>query len=193
MLATFIAHPLAGQSDAARPPVIDIHFHGTPTPAVALSRPDSLDVRYRMIALLPVWLDAWQSVDRARALPSLALVCDHGCAPFGGDPCVATPTDFPDTSWLRQQIKAGRVGAFGELIPQYVGMSPTDPRLDPYWSMAEEFDLPVGIQMGTGPQGAAYMTTPFQFPKYRAAYNDPMLLEEVLMRHKTERLTMPNG
>ena len=187
-LAALIAHPLLGQSGATRPPVIDIHFHGTPTPAAALSRPDSFNVRYRMIGFLPVWLEAWQGVDRERILPALGFVCDHGRAPFGGVPCLTTQTDFPDTTWLRDEIKAGRVRAFGELIPQYIGMSPTDARLDPYWSMAEEFDIPVGIHMGTGPQGAAYMTTPFQFPKYRAAYNDPMLLEEVLMRHKKLRL-----
>ncbi len=189
ILAALLSHPSAGQSDATRPPVIDMHFHGMASaPAAALSRPDSLNVRYRMIAILPVWIDTWQSLDRERFLVSVGLVCDHGRAPFGGNPCLTTPTDLPDTSWLRGQIKAGRVRAFGELIPQYIGMSPTDPRLDPYWSLAEEFDLPVGIHMGSGPPGAAYMTTPFQFPKYRAAYNDPMLLEAVLMRHKKLRL-----
>jgi len=30
-------------------------------------------------------------------------------------------------------------------------MSPADPRLDPYWAMAEELDIPVGIHMGFGP------------------------------------------
>src|SRR6478735_5874321 len=81
-----------------------------------------------------------------------------------------------------------RRGTLGELIPQHIGVSPSEPRLDPYWSMAEEFELPVAIHMGTGPRGAAYMTTPFKFPKYKAAYNDPMLLEEVLLRHKKLRL-----
>ena len=190
ILAAFIAQPLLGQSDAAHPPVIDIHYHGTATPAPALSRADSFNVRYRMI-VAPARLARCVAIGRPRASPPFGAPCaDHGRAPFGGDPCLSTPTDFPDTAWLRAEIKRGRVRAFGELIPQYVGMSPADPRLDPYWSMAEEFDLPVGIHMGTGPQGAAYMTTPFQFPKYRAAYNDPMLLEEVLMRHKKLRLVV---
>jgi len=64
ILAALISHPLAGQS-AARPPVIDVHFHGMSAAApAALSRPDSLNVRYRMIPILPVWIDGWQSVDR---------------------------------------------------------------------------------------------------------------------------------
>ena len=188
IVAVLVTQPAFGQSAMPRPPVIDMHYHGTPDPPAALSHPDSLNVRYRLIGVVPISLEAWQSVDRERFLPSVGFPCDHGRTPFGGDACWAGSSDFPDTSWLRQEIKAGRVRAFGELIPQYIGMSPTDPRLEPYWSMAEEFDLPVGIHMGTGPQGAAYMTTPFQFPKYRAAYNDPMLLEEVLMRHKKLRL-----
>ncbi|MEP6495535.1 MAG: amidohydrolase family protein [bacterium] len=190
MLAALVAHALPGQTVAARPPVIDVHYHGPATPPPALSRPDSLNVRYRVIELNPTMLDAWQSVDRERFLPSLGLIFDHGRDLFGGAPGMATPTTFPDTTWLRGEIKAGRVRAFGELIPAYAGMSPTDARLEPYWSMAEEFDLPVGIHMGSGPPGAAYMTTPFKFPEYRAAYGNPMLLEEVLMHHKRLRLNV---
>ncbi|MEP6836061.1 MAG: amidohydrolase family protein [Gemmatimonas sp.] len=190
MLAALVAHALPGQTVAARPPVIDVHYHGPATPPPALLHPDSLNVRYRVIELNPTMLDAWQSVDRERFLPSLGLIFDHGRDLFGGALGMTTPTTFPDTSWLRREIKAGRVRAFGELIPAYAGMSPNDPRLEPYWSMAEEFDLPVGIHMGSGPPGAAYMTVPFKFPEYRAAYGDPMLLEEVLMHHKRLRLSV---
>ncbi|MEP6781176.1 MAG: amidohydrolase family protein [Gemmatimonadaceae bacterium] len=185
-----IAPAVPAQSVATRPPVIDVHYHGRPTPSPAMSLVDSLNIRYRVIELNPVMLDAWQSVDRERFLPSLGLIFNHGRDLFGGAPGMATPGTFPDTTWLRNEIKAGRVRAFGELIPAYAGMSPTDPRLEPYWSMAEEFDLPVGIHMGSGPPGAAYMTKPFQFPEYRAAYGNPMLLEEVLMRHKRLRLSV---
>ena len=191
ILAVLVTQPAFGQSVMPRPPVIDIHFHGAPTPQAAWFRPDSLNVRYRMIGLLPIWVETtWQSVDQERFLPSIGFPCDRGRTPFGDLTCWEAPTDFPDTTWLRGEIKAGRIRAFGELIPQYVGISPTDRRLDPYWSMAEEFDLPVAIHMGTGPQGAAYMTTPFKFPKYKAAYNDPMLLEDVLLRHKKLRLVV---
>ena len=49
---------------------------------------------------------------------------------------------------MRGELRAGRIKALGEVSPQYVGMTPADPRLEPYWQLAEEFDLPVGIHMG---------------------------------------------
>ena len=48
----------------------------------------------------------------------------------------------------------------------------------------------MGIHMGFGPPNAAYESspTPIKTPEYRAAYGNPMLLEEVLLRHKKLRL-----
>jgi len=47
-------------------------------------------------------------------------------------PCSDSPTELPDTTWLRAELKVGRIRAFGELSPQYLGMSPANPRLEPY-------------------------------------------------------------
>jgi predicted TIM-barrel fold metal-dependent hydrolase len=101
------------------------------------------------------------------------------------------PIDFPDIAWLRGELSAGRIRAFGELLPEYMGISPNDPRFEPYWELAEEFDIPVGIHMGPGPPGgAAYDSSPapFKSPNFRIAAGDPLLLEDVLLRHKRIRL-----
>jgi predicted TIM-barrel fold metal-dependent hydrolase len=92
--------------------------------------------------------------------------------------------------WLREQLRSGRIKGFGEMSPQYLGMSPADTRLEPYWQLAQEFDIPVGLHMGPGPAGAAYESNPvpFKSPAFRMAFGDPMLLEEVLLRHKRLRL-----
>ena len=44
--------------------------------------------------------------------------------------------------------------------------------------------------MGPGPPGAAYESNPvpFKSPAFRMAFGDPMLLEEMLLRHKRLRL-----
>lgn len=62
--------------------------------------------------------------------------------------------------------------------------------MEPYWQLAEEFDLPVGIHMGPGPPGVAYDSSPvpFKSPAFRMAMGDPLLLEDVLLRHKRLRL-----
>jgi hypothetical protein len=175
---------------AQRAPVIDMHVHSTTTAPGALARFDSLNVRYLYLSGLDSDLRTWEGVDGERYLPSLVFPCDGGRAPVTGRPCYATSTDLPDTTWLRGELRAGRIRGFGEMSPQYLGMSPDDPRLEPYWAMAEEFDIPVGIHMGFGPPGAAYESSPMPFksPRFRMAANDPMLLEEVLLRHKKLRL-----
>ena len=185
IFAVLIARSLSAQSVTLRPPVIDVHYHGTPK---AAARPDSFNVRYRVITAVPVDLEGLQSLDRGRFIPAIGFPCDHGRAVIGGNPCLANGADLPDTSWLRTQMKAGRIGAFAELVPQFLGMSPADPRLEPYWAIADEFDIPVGIHMGPAPGAYESSPAPFKSPEYRAAYNNPMLLEEVLLRHKKLRL-----
>jgi uncharacterized protein len=175
---------------AQSPPVIDMHVHSTTTTPAALAVLDSLNVRYLYLSGLAPDLRTWEAADSGRYLPALVFPCAGGRAPVTGRPCYDTPTDLPDAAWLRGELRAGRIRGFGEMSPQYLGMSPADPRLDPYWALAEEFDVPVGIHMGFGPPGAAYESSPMPFksPSFRMAANDPMLLEEVLLRHKTLRL-----
>jgi len=170
-----------------RPPVIDVHSHGT---VAEVTHPDTFNIRYRVVTVLPADLEQWKPIDRSRIITALHFPCDHGRAPMYGAPCLPNGADLPDTAWVRAEIKAGRIQAFAEIISQYVGMSPTDRRLDPYWSIAEELDIPVGIHMGFGPPNAAYESspTPVKTPEYRAAYSNPLLLEDVLMRHKKLRL-----
>lgn len=92
--------------------------------------------------------------------------------------------DAPSTDAIRALAKSGRIKLIGELTTQYEGVSPDDPRLEPYWALAEELDLPVAIHMGPGPPGAAYLGS----PKYRMSLGDPLLLEPVLARHPRLRL-----
>jgi len=115
--------------------------------------------------------------------------CVRGLTLLEDHTCFETRTEFPDLRWLREEVEAGRIRGFGEIATQYLGLSPADVRMEPYWQLAEEADLPVGIHMGHGPPGAAYPSGPVPIkPEFRMAFGDPMLLEEVLLRHKTLRL-----
>jgi len=174
----------------SRPPVIDMHVHGTTTPPSDLAQLASRNVRYVFLAGLHADLKAWSAVDPARYLPALIFPCAGGRAPITGRPCFDGPNEFPDIEWLRRELRGGRIKGFGELEPQYLGISPDDDRLEPYWRLAEEFDIPVGIHMGPGPPGVAYESSPvpFKSPGFRMAAGDPLLLERVLLRHKRLRL-----
>ena len=93
-------------------------------------------------------------------------------------------TGSPSPGILRQEYKAGRLGGIGEIGAQLNGVPPNDPSLEPYFKLAEEFDLPVLIHtLGIGP----YM------PHFRSAAGSPLLLEDVLVSHPKLRLFVENA
>jgi hypothetical protein len=177
-----------------RPPVIDMHQHSAQlTPKVFAQMLGTSNVRHTFLAGTTADLRMWAAeADQKRYVPALVFPCGGGRAPGpgAGRPCFDTPSEFPDVTWLREEIRAGRIKALGELSPQYMGMSPGDPRLEPYWQLAEELDIPVGIHMGPGPPGAAYDSSPapIKYPAFRMTAGDPLLLEDVLLRHKRLRV-----
>jgi hypothetical protein len=187
-----LATPAAGQDVRGGPPVIDMHVHSTnTTPREQLDRMTALNIRYAWVAALAADLPTWaENLPGDRFLPALSFPCVEGRAPFVPRRCWEGNSDFPDIAWLRGELRAGRIKGLGELVPQLIGIAPNDPRLDVYWALAEEFDIPVAIHMGPAPPGVAYESgpSPFTFPEYRVAANDPLLLEEVLLRHTRLRL-----
>jgi Amidohydrolase len=175
-----------------RPPVIDAHTHLDVKAGPSVM--ESLNVRYWVLTLHNSDPRNWAKLESTahRYLPSLNFPCPGGRSVIFGEPCDDTMTEFPDITRLRGELQAGRIKAFGEMLPQYMGLAPGDPQLEPHWALAEEFDIPVAIHMGPGPPGAIYESSPapVKHPKYRMAYGDPLLLEEVLLRHKRLRLSV---
>lgn len=92
------------------------------------------------------------------------------------------PRRSPDE--VRALYAAHRFAVLGEVMTQYEGIAPNDPLLEPYWALAEELDIPMGIHMGPGGGGDPYAGS----PGFRARMADPLQLEEVLVRHPRLRL-----
>lgn len=70
----------------------------------------------------------------------------------------------------------GEIALLSEVTIQYDGVFADDARFEPYWKMAEEKGIPVGIHVGVGPPGS-----PMVFAGYRI--QSPRHLEAVLARH----------
>jgi uncharacterized protein len=85
---------------------------------------------------------------------------------------------------LRRLMENGEVQVFGEIVNQYSGVAPDDERMTPYWALAEQLDIPVGIHVGTGPPGAIYLGA----SGYRASLHSALTMEEVLVRHPRLRV-----
>lgn len=85
---------------------------------------------------------------------------------------------------LRQMFEDGSLQVLGEVTNQYSGVEPTDERMAPYWALAEELDIPVGIHVGTGPPGVIYLGS----SAYRGRMHSALTMEEVLVRHPKLRV-----
>ncbi len=178
----------------AREPIIDVHLHTHPAnrfgtvgvpnpvtgkPSAAVTDQALLDAalaqmrRYNIVAA--VGFSDRQSVARWRNGAAGRIIggmqIDQG---IGGTPI----------GELRRDITQGSVRVIGEIGAQYLGLAPSDPILEPYLSLAEELDVPVGFHTGI-----ASPNTPFECcPKFRIPLGNPALIEDVLIRHPKLRV-----
>lgn len=103
-------------------------------------------------------------------------------------PCIKTvkqdepcEKEFFSESQLREIYKAGNLKSLGESMFNYYGIPPTDKRLEPYWKIAEEFEIPIGIHADTGPPPERMNKE--ERPNYNPTFANPELLKPILEKH----------
>ena len=182
-----------------RPPIIDMHLHAdlppvdVPPGASALCRPEPCQGTGHATASHAETLrKSLEAMDRYNIVKAFLSGVDPAvvqqwvaAAPnrFIAAPFILQP-GTPDLEALRRAYAAGRFSGMGEIATQLTGVPPNDPRLEPYFALAEERDLPVLIHtLGIGPD----------LPGFRSAMGSPLLLEEVLVRHPKLRLFVENA
>ncbi len=84
------------------------------------------------------------------------------------------PYRLPDVDTLRMAIENGEVQVIAEVAVEYDNVSPDAPTMAPYYALAEEMHVPLGIHLGH----------PGRDPKA----GDPARLSTVLRRHPRLRL-----
>lgn len=177
----------------AQGPIIDMHLHafgfdeyGFPPPpneatgVVPAFSDDSeflAEIRRQLVSAGIVRAVASGPLDRVRqwraALPQV----------MGG--AYAGPRDtLPSIQQLRSAVEDGSVAVFGEWGLQYRGLHPNDGSLAPYWALAEELDVPVGVHTGLGDAGL----TSSCCPDFRARLGSPLAYEDILVAHPDLRL-----
>jgi predicted TIM-barrel fold metal-dependent hydrolase len=193
----FLAHPAVFTQERA--PVIDMHMHahhipldlppGAPPPclprpcqpegAATATPKESLRKTLEAMDRHNIVLGFLSSAD-------LSIVKEWVAAAPGrfiASPFIEKPGEL-SLQMLRQEYAAGRLAGMGEIGSQLMGVAPNDPALEPYFALAEEFDVPVLIHTeGIGPP----------VPGFRSAAGRPLLLEEVLVRHRKLRVFVENS
>ena len=190
---TMLSFSTPAQQKQQAPPIIDVHVHGyekderwthrVPNPASGEPMTATTEPAHMRATLAEMKkhnvVKAVVSSDYQAALRWKAASPNQIMLSYGFDDPSAQDLDF-----LRREHAAGRLMALGEIGAQYEGLAPNDPKLERIYALAEELDVPVGIHIGLSKPGIAYDDA----PKYRAALSDPMLLEEVLIRHPKLRI-----
>jgi predicted TIM-barrel fold metal-dependent hydrolase len=87
-------------------------------------------------------------------------------------------------SEIRTLHAGGKLKVFAEITNQYGGISPDDPRMEAYWQLAEDLDIPVGIHLGPGGPGEPYLGN----TNYRASLQSALTMENVLVKHPKVRV-----
>lgn len=143
--------------------------------------------RYRMVGILggydPKLVEKWVARAPDRLIPGLDFRLDKATgtassAERSGEFRAITPDE------IRALHASGKLKVFAEITNMYGGISPDDPRMEPYWKLAEELDIPVGIHLGPGGPGEPYLGN----AKYRAHLQSALTLENVLVKHPKMRV-----
>ena len=127
------------------------------------------NVRRAVLAGAPDLVAQWTATAPGLFIPAFAPVDD----------------DAEQVVRLRRLHKEGRAAVFAELGAQYAGIRADDTRLAPFWALAEELDVPVGIHLGEGMQG---QSADPRSARYRVSLSSPFQLEEVLLKHPRLRM-----
>jgi predicted TIM-barrel fold metal-dependent hydrolase len=168
--------PEAGLEFAVDPPCANPIFPERTDEAVMNRTIEAME-RFNIIGMVsgePALMAKWRAAAPDRIIPGL----DFRLAGTPGQGHVAARSPAE----IRALHARGQVGVLGEIMSQYEGVSPTDPRLEPFWALAEELDIPVAIHMGPGDPAGPYGNS-----GYRARLGNPLLLEDVLVRHPRMR------
>jgi predicted TIM-barrel fold metal-dependent hydrolase len=132
---------------------------------------------YGVVSGEPAMIAAWYARAPHRFLPAI----DYRLPGTPGKSRIAPKS----IGQLRDLHQRGLLTVIGEIMAQYEGVRPDDPRLEPLWALAEELDVPVALHMGVGGPG-----DPYSGGGYRVALGDPLLLEPVLVRHPKLRISV---
>jgi hypothetical protein len=175
-------------------PVIDMHFHAWPSgedggpdrPKNQVAMAEELaELEVHNIVLAAAsgpqdFLSAWSEAAPDRLLPGPIFPCIDGKNPvFFRHHCFADGGDFPDIAWLEEQYQAGTYQLMGEMYNQYAGIPFDDPRMQPYYTLAERLGIPVAFHTHSGPPLTAMQCC----PAFRIANGNPLLLENILIKY----------
>ena len=144
---------------------------------LTLETMDRYNITLGVVSGSPETVYAWKAKAPDRFLASVA---------FTGRPA-SDPTDLfptPSLESLRREHAAGLLQGLGEIMSPYEDLAFDGPELAPYFALAAELHLPVGVHTGLTFPDAVFTCC----PRYRIERGRPIHLDPVLARHQGLKL-----
>jgi len=188
----------ANQKKIPQRKIIDVHFHARQFSDYAqnlLPNPKTGKV--------PTWKNDKEIIDvmlatlksnnvvKAIASGSLITVRNFQMADSGRIiPALDYPDEqnnlLPDTASFIRYFQEKKFSVFGELGLQYEGKTLADPELEPYLAICERMGIPVALHTGMSFPNTTYTCC----PKFRTHLGNPLLIEEVLVKHPKMKIQL---
>ena len=92
------------------------------------------------------------------------------------EPC---ESELPDLKALEILYKNGTFKYLGETSFHSMGIHPSDERFDPYWALAEKYQIPIGFHADRGP----FKRNMEETPNWNEDYANPLLLLPILEKY----------
>ena len=173
----------------AQAQVIDTHLHGwtddnypqrgpsapatgTDHMRATIAAMDKHDVRFAVVSGNMEALAMWTAADD-RFIPGYQVTGSN----------IISPGEF------ERHVKAGHIRVLGEFAPLFVGKTPADPTYTPFLEIAERHGVPLAIHAGGIPPMAPMTCC----PDARISLSNPLLVEDVLVRHPKLKVYLQHG
>lgn len=161
--------------------IFDVHLHGSKDPLQQMLTLQKAGVYKAAISTSWDLQNSYRKIPNSRFLFGLMFPCPNGKVPYSLQPCYSKGEDWPSTDWVEQQIKEGKIDYLGEILNQYYGISSSDSLLFPYYRLAQQYNLPVGIHTGgAGPNHGS--------PNFKMELGSPLLMKTMLSRFPNLRV-----
>ncbi|MCR9225066.1 MAG: amidohydrolase family protein [Hyphomonas sp.] len=175
----------------ASQPIIDMHrhaplassFESDDGPAATADELSEQNVVLSLVSITsPMQAEQWYDGANGTFILGAMMPCPRNLAERYD--CFPETDGLPDISWLRESVESGLIGAFHEMMFNYDGTPPDSPKMAPYWALAAEFGVPVGVHAWSGPPpGRSIRANPNCCPDYDGDMGNPKHLRTVLQRH----------
>lgn len=195
-LLVFNIHSQNNAESKKRLPIIDMHMHTglpheMPVGTLSFCRPSPCKGNSKSVKSSDLKKKTFEAMERYNIVKAFLSGVDLSAVQewaqtksdlFITSPFILEPTDSY-LQELKQLYSDGKLKGMGEIGVQLNGIPPNDQRLEPYFELAEELNLPVLIHLGIGPYT----------PNFKLAAGSPLLLEEVLIKHPKLRIFVENA